>query len=92
MMKLKSLLLNRADRCDDLRVQHQNIQQWRTYWFQMRPRLKQAIFTWKQTGILSADDHKAVAGLLESFDEFWKALGNQANRLIGGESGPRRLR
>jgi hypothetical protein len=54
----------------------------------MRPRLKQAIFTWKQAGILSDDDHKAVTGLLNSFDEFWKSLGKQANRLIGGESRP----
>jgi hypothetical protein len=27
MITLKSLLLNRADRCDDLRVHQQNIQQ-----------------------------------------------------------------
>jgi hypothetical protein len=58
----------------------------------MRQQLRQAIFTWKREGILSDDDYNDVTGLLNNFDEFWKSLGNQANRLVGGESGPERLR
>ena len=88
MIKLKTLLSELTRQAVDLERESHNIQQWKQYWFRMRQPLRQAIFKWRQEGILVDDQYEDVVSLLEKMDEFWKSLGSQANRLMGGGIGP----
>ncbi len=88
MIKLKTLLSELGRQAIDLERESHSIQQWRDYWFTIRRPLRQAIFKWRQEGILVDDQYEDVTSLLEKMDEFWKSLSSQANRLLGGGLGP----
>ena len=88
MIKLKTLLSELGRQAVDLERDANNIQSWRNYWFTIRRPLRQAIFKWRQEGILVDDQYEDVVSLLEKMDEFWKSLASQANRLMGGGIGP----
>jgi len=88
MIRLQSLIFEDHDRFDELLRQNRSVQEWRRYWFQNRQHLRQAIFSWKQQGILSDDQYEDVAGTLGDLDEFFKTVSRQSNRLLGGGIGP----
>ena len=88
MIKLKTLLSELARQAVDLERESHNIKAWKDYWFTIRQPLRQAIFKWRQEGILVDDHYEDVMSLLDKMDEFWKSLGSQANRLMGGGIGP----
>ena len=88
MIKLKTLLSELTRQVVDLERASHNIQAWKNYWFTIRQPLRQAIFKWRQEGILVDDQYEDVVSLLEKMDEFWKSLSSQANRLMGGGLGP----
>ena len=88
MIKLKTLLSELGRQAVDLERESHSIQAWKNYWFTIRQPLRQAIFKWRQEGILVDDHYEDVMNLLDKMDEFWKALASQANRLLGGGLGP----
>ena len=88
MIKLKTLLSELTRQAVDLERESHSIQLWRNYWFTIRQPLHQAIFKWRQEGILVDDHYEDVMNLLDKMDEFWKSLASQANRLMGGGIGP----
>ncbi|MCH9015709.1 MAG: hypothetical protein IH877_08505, partial [Gemmatimonadetes bacterium] len=69
MIKLKTLLSELTRQAVDLERESHNMQQWKQYWFRMRQPLRQAIFKWRQEGILVDDQYEDVVSLLEKMDE-----------------------
>ena len=88
MIRLQSLIFEDHDRFDELLRQNHSVQEWRRYWFRNRQHLRQAIFTWKQQGILSDEHYESIVSTLQDMDQFFKDVATQSSRMMGGGIGP----
>lgn len=85
MISLKSILLSEANHYDQLVRQHRSVEEWRNHWFtNVRPQLRQAVFMWWRTGIVSDDQKEDIGRTLDDLDEFFKGVFVQSNKLVNG--------